>query len=321
MTTANAYWNTGPRRGEVREERLPDPGPGQALVRTLHSGISRGTESIVHAARVPEAVRISLRAPHQSGDWPGPVKFGYLNVGVVEAGPPELVGERVFCLFPHQDRYVIDAADLVVLPPELPSHRAVLAGTMETAVNAVWDARPAYGDRIAVIGAGMVGAMVAGLLRQFPLARLELVDVNPDRAALAEALGVRLVEPGDASPECDIVVHCSATAAGLATGLRLLANEGELIEMSWYGDNAPEVPLGETFHSRRLSIRASQVGQISPTRRGRRSYRDRLELSMEALCDDRYEHFVSGRSAFADIVATMDRVCTGSTEICHVVDY
>jgi threonine dehydrogenase-like Zn-dependent dehydrogenase len=325
--TATAYWTVEPGRGELRRHEIAGPGPGEVLVRTLHSGISRGTELLVHRGEVPPSVRAMMRAPFQEGDLPGPVKYGYLSVGVVDAvgagvADRDLLGRVVFCLHPHQDRYVVPASAVTVVPDDVPPHRAVLAGTVETAVNAVWDAAPRLGDRVAVIGAGMVGCSVAALLRSFPLARLELVDVDPGRRAVAERIGVSLVSPPDAADDCDVVVHCSAAAAGLNRGLELLGDEGELIELSWYGEREVAVSLGGAFHARRLSVRASQVGAVATSRRARRSHADRLALALELLTDPVFDELVTSRGPFSEVPVVMQRIAAGQLSgLCHVLDY
>jgi NADPH:quinone reductase-like Zn-dependent oxidoreductase len=319
---AAAYWTLAPGRGALRTELLREPGPGDALVRTKHSGISRGTEMLIHSGEVPPEIAESMRAPFQEGDLPGPVKYGYLSVGVVERGPDALLGRDVFCLYPHQDLYVVPAGALTPLPVGLPPRRAVLAGTVETAVNALWDAAPRLGDRVAVVGAGMVGCAVAALLRTFPLGRLQLVDVDSTRERVAAALGVELVDPVVAAVGCDIVVHASATAAGLQRSLELLGDEGEVVELSWYGTRAVSVPLGSVFHPRRLAIRASQVSEVAASRRARRSHADRLALALELLRDEAFDALISGSSPFADLPDTMHRIATGEIDaLCHVVDY
>jgi threonine dehydrogenase-like Zn-dependent dehydrogenase len=320
--SCRAYWTAEPGRGELRGAPLPEPGADEVLVRALRSGISRGTESLVHRGLVPQRVHERMRAPFQEGGFPGPVKYGYLSVGTVEEGPEGLLGRRVFSLHPHQDRYVLPASAVTPVPDEVPSDRAVLAGSVETAVNALWEAAPRLGDRVAVVGAGMIGACVAALLARFPLARLQLVDPQPSRAALGERLGVEHVLPADAAGECDVVVHASSTAAGLARGLELLGDEGELIELSWYGDDDPAVPLGADFHARRLQIRASQVGAVAPARRARRTTADRLATALEALRDPRFDALLSGSSSFEELPATMARLAEGSSDVlCHVVHY
>jgi threonine dehydrogenase-like Zn-dependent dehydrogenase len=319
---ATAYWTLAPGHGALRDEDLRDPGPGEVLVRARHSGISRGTELLVHRGEVPAAVADRMRAPFQEGDFPGPVKYGYLSVGVVEQGPEHLRHRDVFALFPHQDRYIVPADAVTLVPVGIPARRATLAGAAETAVNALWDAAPRIGDRIAVIGAGMVGCMVAAMLRTLPLGRLQLVDVDPKRAAVAAALGVELVEPDDAAGGCDIVIHASATAAGLQRSLELLGDEGEVIELSWYGEKEIPVSLGSDFHARRLSIRASQVTEIAAARRARRSPADRMAVAFTFLRDEALDSLITGSSPFAELPETIRQIAAGELDaICHVVDY
>lgn len=319
---ATAYWTLAPGEGVLRDERLREPGPDEALVRTRHSGISRGTEMLVHAGDVPAEIAGRMRAPFQEGEFPGPVKFGYLSVGVVERGPDYLLHRDVFCLFPHQDRYVVPVDALTLLPSGVPPRRATLAGAAETAVNALWDAAPRLGDRVAVVGAGMVGCAVAALLRTFPLERLQLVDVDPRRESVASMLGVELVDPAAAADGCDVVVHASASAAGLRRSLELLGDEGEVIELSWYGTKDVAVPLGSVFHPRRLAVRASQVGEVAAARRARRTRAERLTLALELLRDDAFDALITGSSPFAELPATMRGLASGEIHaLCHVVDY
>ena len=318
-----AYWTMAPRHGVLRTEPARTPRADEALVRTICSGVSHGTEMLVHAGRIPPEVAESMRAPFQVGSLPGPVKYGYLSVGVVEEGPAPLKkGTRVFCLHPHQDRYVVPASALTPIPDAVPSDRAVLAGTVETGINALWDAGPRIGDRVAVVGAGMVGASIAALLRTFPLDRLQLVDVNPSRSALAAALGVEFVHPDDAAGDNDLVFHCSATQSGIARGLQLLGTEAELIELSWYGTVQPRVPLGAEFHSRRLAIRASQVGAVAAARRPRRTTNDRLALAMRMLHDPVFDAFITGHGPFSALPQTMESIFDDGTDtLCQVIDY
>ncbi|MFB4295637.1 zinc-binding alcohol dehydrogenase [Actinomadura sp. NTSP31] len=319
---ARAFWIRSPGEGEIRPVELREPGPGEVLVRTVFSGVSRGTEALVFRGGVPENQHALMRAPFQDGAFPGPVKYGYLNVGMVEHGPSELVGRHVFCLYPHQTRYVVPASAVVPLPDGVPPGRAVLAGTVETAVNACWDAAPLVGDRIAVVGAGMVGCSVAGVLAGLPGCDVQLVDVDPARAATARALGVRFALPADAEGGRDLVFHASATEAGLVRSLELLAPEGEVIELSWYGDRTVRVPLGESFHSRRLAVRASQVGMVAPARRSRRSPADRLALALRLLAAPAFDALITGNSPFEEIPQAMARLASGELPaLCHRIDY
>ncbi|WP_159775036.1 zinc-dependent alcohol dehydrogenase [Streptomyces sp. HM190] len=320
--TARAFWLSSPGQGEIRDEHLAAPADGEVLVRTLYTGVSRGTETLVFGGRVPENQHATMRAPFQEGEFPAPVKYGYLSVGRVEEGPDALVGRNVFCLYPHQSRYVVPASAVTVVPQSVPAARAVLAGTVETAVNALWDARPLIGDRIAVVGGGMVGCSVAALLARHPGVRVQLVDADPARADTARALGVDFALPGDALGECDLVVHASASEQGLVTSLGLLAAEGTVVELSWYGDRRIALPLGEAFHSRRLTIRSSQVGTVSPAARPGRTYADRLALALELLADARFDALVTGECAFDELPDVLPRLASGELPgLCHRVRY
>jgi threonine dehydrogenase-like Zn-dependent dehydrogenase len=301
---------------------LPEPGPDDVVVRTVRSGISRGTETLVFRGGVPPAERTRMRAPFQEGDFPGPVKFGYLNVGAVEEGPPDLRGRTVFCLYPHQTVYVVPADAVSVVPEGIPTARAVLTGIVETAVNALWDAAPLVGDRVAVVGAGMLGCCVARLLQRFPGVRVTLVDVDPERAGIAAALGVDFALPEEAEGGCDLAVHTSATSAGLQRSLELLAAEATVIDLSWYGDTEVTLRLGGSFHSSRLSVRASQVGTVSPAQRGRRTSADRLALALRLLRDPAYDVLLTGSSPFDQLPEVMARLADGSlAALCHTVTY
>jgi threonine dehydrogenase-like Zn-dependent dehydrogenase len=319
---AHAFWLREPGVGEIRPVALDEPGDDDVLVRTLFSGISRGTETLVFRGGVPPSQYATMRAPFQEGDFPGPVKYGYLSVGVVEWGPAELRGRPVFCLYPHQTAYVVPAGAVTVVPEGVPPARAVLAGTIETAVNALWDAAPLLGDRVTVVGAGMVGCCVARLLARFPAAQVTLVDVDPGRGAIAAALGVAFALPADAAGERDLVVHTSATSAGLQRSLELLAPEGTVIDLSWYGDSDVQLSLGGTFHSRRLAIRSSQVGTVSPARSQSRTTVDRLALALELLRDPAFDALITGQSRFGELPDVMARLARRELDaLCHTIAY
>jgi threonine dehydrogenase-like Zn-dependent dehydrogenase len=316
LADAQAFWLGAPGRGEIRPVALPEPAHGDVLVRTLRSGVSRGTETLAFRGGAPP------RAPFQDGDFPGPVKYGYLNVGSVQEGPPELRGRTVFCLYPHQTAYVVPAGAVTVVPDDVPPARAVLAGTVETAVNALWDAPPLLGDRVAVVGAGMVGCCVARLLARFPAVEVTLVDVDESRASVAAALGAGFARPEDAAGGCDLVVHASATAAGLQRSLELLAPERSVLDLSWYGDEEVRLSLGGAFHTRRLGVRASQVGTLSPARSGSRTTAGRLALALDLLRDPAFDVLVTGESRFEELPGVMERLAAGSLPaLCHTITY
>jgi NADPH:quinone reductase-like Zn-dependent oxidoreductase len=302
---ARALWYVAPGRVDLWEESVAPLAPGEARVRTLWSGVSRGTERLVLSGRVPPSEHARMRAPAQQGAFPFPVKYGYAAVGVVEEGPDDLAGRTVFALVPHADVFTASAAALVPVPDVVPPRRAVLAANMETALNAVWDGAVGPGDRVAVVGAGLVGCLVASLCARVAGTEVTLVDVRPERAAVAAALGCRFAVPGEVPTDCDVVFHASATPAGLATAIAAAGFEASIVELSWYGEGTVAAPLGGAFHAQRLRLASSQVGSVSPSRRPRWSHRRRLEKALALLDDARLDTLIDHEVAFEDLPARL----------------
>ncbi len=320
--SAEALWYSRPGQAEIRRETLALPGADEVRVRALHGAISRGTEALVLAGRVPESEFERMRAPFMAGHFPFPVKYGYATVGRIEGGPKALLGRTVFTLYPHQNLFNIPASAAVVLPENLPPQRAVLAANMETALNAVWDAAPGPADRIAVVGAGVVGSLVAYLCGRLPGAEVTLVDINPARAELARALGVSFADSETAKGDCDLVVHASGHPSGLGTALALAGEEATVLEMSWYGDGAVTALLGGAFHSRRLKLVSSQVGRIAPSHRPRWTHERRLAAALALLADTRLDALLAPAVAFGDLPRRLpDILDAGSGILCQLITY
>ncbi len=325
-TEASAFWVTAPGRGEIRLEDLGPAVHGDVIVQTLHSGISRGTESLVFRGEVPVTEYSRMRAPFQSGEFPAPVKYGYASVGRVEQGPASLQGRSVFCLYPHQTRYVVPANAVQLLPESVPPGRAVLAANLETAINGIWDAAIQPGDRVAVIGAGTVGSMVAWLANRIAGCEVTLIDLNPGRAALAKQLGVGFASTTTAAAKwqqhADKVIHASGSPEGLALALQLAAFEATIIEMSWYGQRLVPLPLGESFHALRLTLKSSQVGTIPASHRASWTHQRRLGLALQLLAEPALDALINSESAFAELPAIMPRLASGAGDIlCHRLNY
>jgi 2-desacetyl-2-hydroxyethyl bacteriochlorophyllide A dehydrogenase len=320
--TARAFWLEAAGRGAIREELLPALDGDAVRVEARYSAISRGTESLVWQGRVPPSEQQRMRCPHQSGEFSFPLKYGYSSVGRVVDGSATWLGRSVFCLFPHQTSYVVAPAAVVPLPDGVPEARAVLAANLETAVNAVWDARPLLGDRVSVIGAGVVGSLSAYLVRRMCAVEVELVDLRPERASVARAFGAEFAAPKAARAERDLVFHASGSAAGLQTALGLVAAEGSVIELSWFGDRNVTLPLGEHFHAGRLTLRSSQVGRLSPNARPRFTHRSRLELALELCRDPALDALFDGETSFEHLPAEMPRLLDEARGgLCHRVSY
>jgi threonine dehydrogenase-like Zn-dependent dehydrogenase len=320
--SAEALWYVGPGRVEIRRALFAEPEPGEIRVRALYSAISRGTERLVFAGRVPETEFERMRAPFMGGMFPFPVKYGYAMVGWVECGPVELQDRIVFALHPHQSVFTLPARAVVPLPDGLPPARAVLAANMETALNAVWDAAPTAADSIAVVGAGVVGSLVAWLCGRFPGVQVTLVDVEPSRASLARTLGAGFAAPGAAPHDCDLVVHASGTASGLTTALSLAGDEATVLELSWYGAGEVAIPLGGAFHSRRLKLISSQVGRVAPSHRSRWTPHRRLAAALDLLVDSPLDALIAPAVGFHELPKRLpDILAPESGALCQLVTY
>jgi threonine dehydrogenase-like Zn-dependent dehydrogenase len=319
---ARAFWVTAPGHGEIRSEPLAAPARDEVVVRTLYSGISRGTEALVFGGRVPRSEWQRMRAPFQAGDFPAPVKYGYASVGIVEHGPPELAGRAVFVLYPHQTRYLVPATAVHVLPSGVPPSRAVLAANMETALNGLWDARPHIGDRIAVVGAGTVGCLTAWLASRIAACRVELVDLNLRRAETAALLGVPFADSPSATADADVVIHASGSPAGLELALSLAGTEATIIELSWFADNRVSLPLGGAFHARRLTVASSQVGTIPAVQRSRWTTTRRMQLALSLLEEPALDVLITGESEFEALPEVMATLAQAPGEtLCHRIRY
>lgn len=294
------------------------------LVESRFGAISRGTEALVAEGSVPESEHDCMRAPLQGGEFPFPVKYGYAVVGTVKAGSAASLGQTVFCLHPHQDLFHVPAKMAIPVPSDVPAARAVLAANMETALNGIWDAGILAGDKVTVVGGGLVGLLVAFLSAKIPGVQVTLVDVNADRRALAQTLGCRFALPGEAEAsacDSDVVIHASATSKGLATAIAVAGFEARIVEMSWFGDGTSAVPLGGRFHSHRLSIVGSQVGHVPAARRARWPLSRRLETALALLTDDRLDNLISGETAFDDLAGRYIQILSDPDTLCHRIRY
>jgi threonine dehydrogenase-like Zn-dependent dehydrogenase len=322
LLRARALWYASPGRAELRPEPLAPPNADEVLVRTDFTALSRGTESLVFQGVVPPSEHQRMRAPYQSGDFPFPVKYGYTAVGTVVVGPSALLGRAVFALHPHQSAFVLPAAAVAPVPSDVPPRRAVLAANMETALNALWDGAALPGSRIAVVGAGVVGSLTAYLAGRLPGAEVTLVDIRPERAALAAALGVAFALPGQAPAGCDLVVHASASEAGLETALAAAGDEASVVELSWYGDRAVSVSLGGAFHSGRLRLIGSQVGRVAPAMRARWPLGRRLDKALTLLADPRLDALLAPDLPFDALPDSLAGLLgPGAGALCQVVAY
>ena len=312
---SRAVWYTGLEQCRVRETAATRPNDDDVVVRAICSGISRGTEGLVFRGEVPQSEWCRMRAPFQTGEFPYPVKYGYASVGEVIQGDPALIGSTVFSLYPHQNIYTIPSLSCIPVPKAVSAERAVLSANMETALNALWDGKPSPGDQISVVGGGVIGMLTAYLCQKMPGTRVSLVDANPGRAQISASFGLKFCLPDDAPRDQDLVFHASASAGGLSTALACAGDEAPVIEMSWYGSRDVPVPLGADFHSRRLKLISSQVGTIPADRRGRWTYRRRLETAISLLDDPVLDQLITHRLPFDTVPDRLPEVLNKASDV------
>jgi NADPH:quinone reductase-like Zn-dependent oxidoreductase len=315
--SAQALWTVGPGQAELRQVVLAAPDGESVRVRALVSGVSRGTESLVFQGHVPESEWARMRCPFQEGEFPFPVKYGYAMVGALEESP----NTRVFALHPHQTHFVVPKDAVAPVPDNVTTERAVLAPQMETALNATWDGSPRIGDRIAVVGGGVIGCLVAYLCGRIAGTEVTLIDIDTSRGEIATAIGVAFAPPADAPKNCDLVFHASGKSAGLELALTLAGFEATIVELSWYGANAVTVGLGGAFHSQRLSLLSSQVGSVAPARRARWPHGRRLAKALSLCADPALDCLVADETPFADLPQRLPAILGKPGALCHLIRY
>ncbi len=290
---ARAVRFAAPRRVEVVWVDVPEPASAaEVVVRTVFSGISGGTEMLAYRGELDPSTRLDETIGGLSETFSYPFTYGYSCVGWVEHGTSSVpTGSLVFAFHPHQDRFAVAEADVVLLEPESDPLLATLFPQVETALQLTLDAGPVYGETVVLTGLGAVGLLTALLLRR---AGGEVLASEPVewRRELAEALGLTAVPPerlqervadetgGRGTP---LLVELSGAPAALEAGLALLAHEGTALVGSWYGTKRVDLPLGAEFHRRRLTIRSSQVSTIPAVLRGRWDVRRRRSAARELL--------------------------------------
>jgi 2-desacetyl-2-hydroxyethyl bacteriochlorophyllide A dehydrogenase len=323
LSRLRELWFTAPGAVELREGLPAQLATGQVRVRALASGISQGTELLLWRGEGPEPFDPSLDAASAPTY---PRRYGYAWVGeIVETcAVDRRVGERVFALLAHGDEHCVVASAARRLPPELPAERATLAANLETAVNVVWDAGIGLGDDVLVVGGGVVGLLAGQLARRAGASRVRLVEPLAARRLVAETLGFdAALSPeqliGAAEAEADVVIEATGRPECLDLAIAQARSEGVVAVASFYGQRVAPVSLGVAFHRRRLTLRASQVSHLPPSRAGRWSFDRRFELVCELLRDPRLDALLERPIAIADAAAVYARLAAAPQGSLQVV--
>ena len=308
MRKARALWHTSASQSQIKEVEL-SANPA-CVVKSLYSLISTGTERLVSRGQVPHALYASMKVPYMEGEFSFPVKYGYSLVGEVQEGPEEILGKKVHLLHPHQDYCRVQASELTVLPGEVPPLRATLASNLETALNSIWDSGVSVGDRVLVVGFGIIGSLTARLLQSIAGVEVWVYDLDAQRSELASASGFHIVDR--MLYDFDIAFHCSSSSKGLQSCIDHIGFEGKVMEMSWYGEQAVELQLGGSFHQQRKQIISSQVSSIPSNHRARWDFNRRKAVVMELLKNPAYDQHLGEQVPFDKVPALFGNIRKGS---------
>ncbi len=286
----------GPRLLEIESSPMPSCGPGEVLVAAETSAISAGTELLVYRGQAPGEASSPAEIPALQGHFGFPMKFGYSMVGRVLAGESDWIGRRVFAFHPHESHFVASVDSLI----EVDGESAVFLPNLESAVNFLHDGRPLLGERVLVLGQGIVGLLTTALLSRFPLAELVTVDPVPSRRERSQALGARSLAPEEfaGAGQFDLVYELSGNPLSLNRAIAACRFHGRVVIGSWYGSKRAEIDLGGTFHRNRIQLVSSQVSTLDPGLSGCWSKGRRLQLAQESLALVRPERFITQRFPF-----------------------
>lgn len=324
LDVVRAVWFVGPRQVELRPVEVPPVEAGQVLVRTLCSGISAGTELLAYRGELPAELQVDETIGALGGSFTYPFRYGYSCVGSVEALAPGVDGltvdDPVFAFQPHQERFVADATDVVPID-DLDPRLGVLLPYVETALQVVLDAGPVLGETVVVSGLGVLGMLVATLVERAG-GRVVALEPQAWRRAMAAELGITTADPAGAATagatDVALVIECSGNPAALVNALDLLAHEGTALVASWYGSKPVDLPLGGSFHRRRLTIRSTQVSTIPAAQSGRWTRQRRLMRAVELAPTLPLARLATDTVAFEQAAEGYARLDAGAPGVAHV---
>lgn len=300
-TRASQLWFTAPFSVEVREVTLPAPAADEVVVRTRYSAVSAGTELLLYRGQMPGSMSLdaTLSSLQQSSGYP--LQYGYACVGEVQQTgrdvDPDWQGRQVFSFQPHASHFLATTDQLIAVPDDLSAQAAVFLPNMETAVNLVQDGQPLIGERVVVLGQGIVGLLLSGLLARFPLADLAAVEGQPDRQDLARTFGVKDVYSPDeatravasssdgypAMADADLIYEVSGQPEALNLAIALSGFASRIVIGSWYGSKRVPIDLGGKAHRNRLQLITSQVSTLAPGLSGRWDKQRRYHLAWDMI--------------------------------------
>ena len=317
-----SYWIDKKNKGYFKFGEISSINSNEIVVKTLFSGISYGTEKLVYSGKVPKSQRNLMKCPYQEGDFGNDIKYGYINVGKVVDGDKSYLGNNIFSLYPHQDFYKIPSNEALIIPNKIPLSRCLLIPNLETAINAVWDTLPSAGDRILVIGAGIVGLLTAYLINKIPGVNLFIVDKDPSKRKITKKLGIKFLDTIPKKFDARFIYECTGDHRILNSLKNNITVNSTICVLSWYGDKKSDIALGENFFSKRAKLIMSQVSKISPSRCDLTN-QDRRKIALEILdASNDLDHLIEKKYVkFNDLDKFFSNRKNHNNFLCKVVKY
>lgn len=320
--SAESFWIRKKNNSFIKKHSISIPQNNEVLVKTIYSGISYGTEKIVYSGNVPKSQRSLMRCPYQEGEFGSNVKYGYMNVGKVMNGPSKLVNRYVYTLYPHQTQYVLPLEELTFIPKLIPIKRCLLTANMETAINAMWDTLPTCGDKILIIGAGIVGFLMAYILMTIIGIEILLIDTDKEKSKIAKIFGIKFSCSIPKSYNANIIYECSGNPSVIDILSSHVNDETVICIMSWYGNSVSNINFGNEFFSKRTKILFSQVAKVSHNRDKYWNNKKRKDLAISLLNDDKLDNLIEkDMISFHDLPEFFSNTARHNKFFCKVIDY
>ena len=289
------------------------------LVKTLYSGISKGTENLVARGKIHKSQFKIMRCPFQDGNFSFPIKYGYINIGEIIDGPISLTGKKIFTLFPHQTVFEISTKNINLIKNKN-AKKYLLTANMETAVNIFWDSQAKKNDRILIVGLGSVGLLTAYFFKLKGYKNLYVSDVNLSKKSIAKKLNLNFIHYNKIN-NLDCIINTTSNYDVLNNSFTKLNLDGKIIEASWYGEKVGKLNLGNEFHSKRLRIISSQVSNIPLHMQKKHNYRSRLKIAINALNDDKLLLLINSVSKFENLEKNYISILKDKNIIIHAIKY
>jgi len=311
------------------------PATGEVRIQTLFSGISHGSEMMVYRGEIPADLSLDATLPSLQGNFSFPIKYGYASTGrIIDVGEGVNgleAGDLVFAFNPHETCYTVPATVVIKLPEGLDPKHGIFAANVETALNALLDAAPRLGERAVIIGQGVVGLLITQLVRKAGASLIVTSDMYAKRRALSQKAGANLVvDPATESLDdrvyemtggagADVVIEVSGEPRALNDAIKITAQEGRVVVVSWYGTKRADLALGSDFHRKRLTLRSSQVSNLDPSLAPRWTIARRRQLAASYLSELLLEELISNVVPFEQAGEAYRLICEQPQEVIQVV--